>query len=136
MAILNHVSDGGSRYGKKSKLSPFLYSTAVAHAGTHIHPLASFSLFLMAFPAQKSNFFEKYTSPVYVCSVTPHVCDGAPRYMLCRNMDIHIVCPLRPGTHTACLLKETMKRYNDACNFVAEMAFVLKSTNKYCGQTV
>jgi putative transposase len=29
------------------------------------------------------------------------------------------------------VLLETMKRYNEACNFVAERAFVLKLRNKY-----
>jgi predicted transposase len=29
------------------------------------------------------------------------------------------------------LLLETMKRYNEACNFVADKAFCLKLSNKY-----
>jgi putative transposase len=38
---------------------------------------------------------------------------------------------IRLETEEDNILLETMKRYNEACNFVAETAFVLKLRNKY-----
>ncbi|MFY9869732.1 MAG: hypothetical protein WAK17_08450 [Candidatus Nitrosopolaris sp.] len=38
---------------------------------------------------------------------------------------------IRLETEEDNVLLETMKRYNEACNFVAERAFVLKLRNKY-----
>jgi putative transposase len=38
---------------------------------------------------------------------------------------------IRLETEQDNILLETMKRYNEACNFVAERAFVIKLRNKY-----
>jgi predicted transposase len=38
---------------------------------------------------------------------------------------------IRLETEEDNVLLETLKRYNEACNFVAERAFILKLRNKY-----